>query len=97
MVFTRGTTGRGLLGRLNLGQLPGISPFTVQQNGASVPVVYHGSDPVPDTFKDGASVLVEGTAGPNGTFVGKKIQAKCASKYESDPASAYDENPGPTS
>jgi cytochrome c-type biogenesis protein CcmE len=54
-----------------------------------VPVVYTGTAPIPDTFKEGASVLVEGTAGDDGQFVGKQIQAKCASKYESDPADAY--------
>ena len=71
--------------------------FTVTLNGARVPVVYRGSDPVPDTFKDGVSVLVEGSAGDDGRFVGRKIQAKCASKYEADPASAYATTTGPTS
>lgn len=63
--------------------------FTVALNGASVPVVYRGRDPVPDTFKDGVSVLVEGSLSSSGMFEGKKIQAKCASKYEADPAKAY--------
>ena len=63
--------------------------FTVALNGASVPVVYLGRDPVPDTFKDGVSVLVEGSLGSDGVFEGKTIQAKCASKYEADPAKAY--------
>ena len=66
-----------------------ILSFTVALNGASVPVVYRGSDPVPDTFKDGVQVLVEGSIGADGRFAGQKIQAKCASKYEADPATAY--------
>lgn len=48
----------------------------------SLAVAYTGSDPVPDTFKDGADAIVEGHRLPNGTFEADHIQAKCASKYE---------------
>ena len=67
----------------------GVLAFSVTLNGATVPIVYRGSDPLPDTFKDGVQALVEGTMGPDGVFVGQKIQAKCASKYEADPAKSY--------
>jgi cytochrome c-type biogenesis protein CcmE len=48
-------------------------------------VVYTGSDPLPDTFKDNAQALADGRLGPDGTFEANKIQAKCASKYEAKP------------
>ena len=67
----------------------GALAFALTLNGATVPVVYRGTDPVPDTFKDGASALVDGSIGPDGRFEGKQIQAKCASKYEADPSEAY--------
>ncbi len=52
------------------------------QPARSVSVVYVGSDPLPDTFRDHAQALADGTVGRDGVFVAKKIQAKCASKYE---------------
>jgi cytochrome c-type biogenesis protein CcmE len=47
---------------------------------ARVPVVYHGS--VPDLFKTGRHVVVEGTM-RNGVFVAKpgSLVTKCPSKY----------------
>jgi cytochrome c-type biogenesis protein CcmE len=48
----------------------------------SLAIAYVGSDPVPDTFKDGADAIVEGRRLPDGTFEADHIQAKCASKYE---------------
>jgi len=45
-------------------------------------VAYTGTQPVPDTFKDGADAIVEGHRQPDGTFHADHIQAKCASKYE---------------
>ncbi|MEE9583145.1 MAG: cytochrome c maturation protein CcmE [Dehalococcoidales bacterium] len=46
---------------------------------ASLPVVYQG--PVPDTFKVGNQVVVEGQYTPDGIFEATAIQAKCASRY----------------
>ncbi len=48
-------------------------------------VVYTGTDPLPDTFKDNAQALADGRFGPDGIFEASKIQAKCASKYEAKP------------
>jgi len=56
--------------------------FEIAQNEFVLPVHYSGHDPVPDTFKGGAQTVVEGKLNPNGIFLAKKIQAKCASKYE---------------
>jgi cytochrome c-type biogenesis protein CcmE len=54
----------------------------------SLAIAYVGSDPVPDTFKDGADAIVEGRRLPDGTFEADHIQAKCASKYEAKYGSA---------
>jgi len=59
--------------------------FVLKQEERTLPVVYVGTDPLPDTFRDRAQALADGTYGRDGVFVAKKIQAKCASKYESKP------------
>lgn len=61
-----------------------ILHFNLNYEGATYPVQYVGSDPVPDTFKDGVEAVVDGVLNESGVFVGQKIQAKCASKYEAD-------------
>lgn len=45
-------------------------------------VIYTGTEPLPDTFRDRAQALADGSFGRDGVFTAKKIQAKCASKYE---------------
>jgi hypothetical protein len=47
-------------------------------------VRYSGSQPVPDTFKDGSEAIVEGQRLSDGSFDADHIQAKCASKYEAE-------------
>jgi cytochrome c-type biogenesis protein CcmE len=47
---------------------------------ASFPVVYNGS--VPDTFKVGQQVVIEGKLMLDGRFEASQIIIKCASKYE---------------
>ena len=49
------------------------------QLSVSLPVVYQGA--VPDAFKEGAEVVVEGKYS-NGTFWASNILTKCPSKYE---------------
>lgn len=58
--------------------------FELMQGPATIPVFYVGSDTVPDTFNDHAQAVVDGRydAG-RGVFLADKLQAKCASKYES--------------
>lgn len=46
----------------------------------SYPVEYSGI--VPDTFKDGSEVVVDGTFHRDATFEATMLQAKCPSKYE---------------
>jgi len=46
----------------------------------TLPIVYKGV--VPDTFKEGADVVVEGKLTSNGVFEAKTLFAKCPSKYE---------------
>ncbi len=50
-------------------------------------VIYSGTDPLPDTFKDNApcQALVDGKLGADHVFHATKLQAKCASKYEAKP------------
>ncbi len=59
--------------------------FVLEENGKQLPVSYVGTDPLPDTFKDGAQALVEGRLTPQGDFVAQQVQAKCASKYQAAP------------
>jgi cytochrome c-type biogenesis protein CcmE len=59
--------------------------FTLQQDKLRLKVIYDGSDPLPDTFKDSAQALADGRMGSDGVFRANKIQAKCASKYEAAP------------
>jgi cytochrome c-type biogenesis protein CcmE len=48
-------------------------------------VVYKGSEPPPDTFKDNADALALGVYKRDGVFYASELQAKCASKYASQP------------
>jgi cytochrome c-type biogenesis protein CcmE len=59
--------------------------FVLHQGAVALNVVYTGSDPLPDTFRDNAQALADGSLGSDGVFHAKKIQAKCASKYEAKP------------
>ena len=59
--------------------------FVLHQGNQTLKVVYTGSDPLPDTFRDNAQALAEGHLGNDGVFAATKIQAKCASKYEAKP------------
>ena len=49
--------------------------------GHLLTVSYKGSEPPPDTFKDDAQALADGTYGRDGVFHATTLQAKCASKY----------------
>jgi len=61
--------------------------FQVQSNGKVVPVRYSGV--VPDTFKDGAEVVLKGRLGPDGfTVEPNGVMAKCPSKYNADAPAA---------
>jgi len=60
--------------------------FTLKQDANThLKVAYTGTDPLPDTFKDGAQALADGKLDKDGVFRASRIQAKCASKYEAKP------------
>ena len=61
--------------------------FTLLEQGKTLNVVYQGSEPPPDTFKDDAQALAIGTYGRDGVFHATQLQAKCASKYAPAPGS----------
>ena len=54
--------------------------FKLEDQDADLIVNYSGV--VPDSFKPGTEVIVEGTYRGNGSFWATKIMPKCASKYE---------------
>lgn len=56
--------------------------FLIEQDDLSLKVIYTGTTPLPDTFKDGAEAMCDGNYQADGTFEAKTVQAKCASKYE---------------
>jgi cytochrome c-type biogenesis protein CcmE len=55
--------------------------FNVESNGSVVQARYTGV--MPDTFKEGAEVVLKGTLGGDGFHVDRNgVMAKCPSKYE---------------
>jgi len=67
--------------------------FTLQEETQTLRIVYRGSEPPPDTFKDNSQALAIGTFGRDGVFHAKEIQAKCASKYAPVPGSEPGQQP----
>lgn len=62
--------------------------FVLVENDQLLNVVYNGTEPPPDTFKDNAQALADGKFDRDGVFHAKQIQAKCASKYAPQQGSA---------
>ena len=54
--------------------------FKIEDDQASLEVDYRGV--VPDSFKPGREVVVEGKYSGEGQFIASTIMPKCASKYE---------------
>jgi cytochrome c-type biogenesis protein CcmE len=67
--------------------------FVLTQNDLKLPVIYTGTEPLPDTFRDGSQALADGKMRPDGVLQASKIQAKCASKYEGKPSYKVKEQP----
>jgi cytochrome c-type biogenesis protein CcmE len=65
-------------------------------SGHLLKVSYKGSEPPPDTFKDDAQALAEGTYGRDGVFHATTLQAKCASKYAPQQPGAAPSGSAPT-
>ena len=55
--------------------------FTAAASGQSMPVDYRG--PLPDIFRPGAYVVVDGRLGADGVFHARTLQAKCPSRFSS--------------
>ena len=55
--------------------------FTAADGGQTMPVEYQGT--VPDIFKPGIQVVVDGHMGPDGVFHARTLEAKCPSKFSS--------------
>jgi cytochrome c-type biogenesis protein CcmE len=75
----------GIVEQGSIARRGGTVTFRLAQDKDVVPVNYVGSDTLPDTFRDGAQAIVEGTYKTGGQFQAEHIQAKCASKYEAAP------------
>src|SRR3954466_845305 len=56
--------------------------FTLIENDQLLNVIYNGTEPPPDTFKDNAQALAEGHFGRDNVFYAKHLQARCPSKYD---------------
>ena len=60
--------------------------FTASESGQTMPVDYRGS--LPDIFRPGVQVVVDGRLGADGVFHARTLQAKCPSRFSSgSPAS----------
>lgn len=83
-----------------------VVPGSIRRDGAQVRfrivekehnqflnVVYTGKDPLPDTFRDNAQAMADGTLNRDGTFQASSIAAKCPSKYEADPSKQKSDKP----
>jgi cytochrome c-type biogenesis protein CcmE len=55
--------------------------FTAEDAGSTLPVEYTGT--LPDIFRPGAQVVVEGRLGPDGVFHASTLLAKCPSRFSS--------------
>ncbi|MDR3764164.1 MAG: cytochrome c maturation protein CcmE [Acidobacteriota bacterium] len=69
--------------------------FTLTEQGRTLNVAYSGTEAPPDTFKDNAQALAEGSYGRDGVFHAKQLQAKCASKYAPAPGADQNAQPAP--
>ena len=57
--------------------------FTEKDGTASMPVQYTGT--LPDIFKPGITVVVEGRLGTDGIFHARSLLAKCPSRFSTQP------------
>ncbi len=55
--------------------------FTAADGPATIPVEYTGA--LPDIFRPGIKVVVEGRVGSDGVFHARALQAKCPSRFSS--------------
>ncbi|MFO8015051.1 MAG: cytochrome c maturation protein CcmE [Phycisphaerae bacterium] len=74
----------GTVGGQNLDRVPAEMTvrFDLLGRQHSLPVTYRGA--VPDLFKAGAEVVVQGRLGDDRRFTATDLMTKCASKYRPD-------------
>lgn len=72
-------SGKVALGSVQWDQVSGLLQFEATDGSRTLPIVYRGV--VPDTFKPGADVVVEGRYDGR-TFTAVRLFAKCPSKFE---------------
>lgn len=74
----------GLVGQDHVDTQPAmlLASFNLRGESANLPVRYQGV--VPDTFKPGCEVMVEGKLDDAGVFQADTLMTKCASKYQSE-------------
>lgn len=84
-------SGRVAAAGVNWDQVAGTLAFVVTDGTRRLPVRYRGV--VPDAFKPGADVVVEGRY-DGASFTAVRLFAKCPSKFE---AKAGEQAPAPTS
>ena len=65
--------------------------FPLKGDTSQVSVVYHGV--VPDLFKPGCEVVVEGRLDQQGVFQATVLMTKCASKYTGDHTERLEKKP----
>jgi cytochrome c-type biogenesis protein CcmE len=80
-VYTRNLRVAGNVQPGSIHQSGTNADFVLVENGDTLHVVYKGSEPPPDTFKDNAQALALGIYKRDGVFYAHELQAKCASKY----------------
>lgn len=56
--------------------------FAIEDKSSNLKVIYEGI--IPDMFKDGQEVVVEGTLAQNGVFHANTLLTSCPSKYEAE-------------
>lgn len=74
----------GLVGEDNLDVQPAMLLATFELRGERDNLSVHYEGVVPDTFKAGGEVMVEGKLDDAGVFQADTLMTKCASKYQSE-------------
>ena len=69
---------------------PPALEFVLADTTSTLPVRYEGTT-VPDAFREGADLVVEGVYAANGVLSARQLLVKCPSKYEADPTAGHDE------
>lgn len=73
-------SGQVVDGSISMDAAAGTITFQVSDDSTTLPIVYEG--PMPDTLRDEAEAVVEGSLGTDGVFHADTLFAKCPSKFE---------------